>query len=91
MSDPKKAPLDSNSRWLDVEEACLYVRCSPGYLRKLIHAGELRASRFASGFRLDRIDLDQLLIRRKRTISPYRKNTRPWVAKRHAAKRDRCA
>lgn len=91
MSDPKKALVDASSRWLTVAEACLYVRCSQQYLRKLIHDGELRASRFASGFRIDRVDLDNLLLRRKRVISPYRKNTHPWVSARHAAARKEVA
>ena len=76
-----------NQRWFSVDEAATYLRCSPQTIRALIHRRELRASKLDWGFRLDRADLDHLLERRKKFHSPYRKNTHPWVAKRHAANR----
>lgn len=84
-------PFDPNLRWFLVEEAAQYLRLSPQTIRHAIHAGELRAVRIGKGFHLDRVDLDQLMDRRKDTIPPYRRGTRPWVAKRHAQNRKRSA
>jgi excisionase family DNA binding protein len=79
------------NRWLAVEAAAAYLDISANYLRRLIHDGQIKAIRFGHNFRLDRLDLDQLMIRRKRVVPPYRKNTHPWVAKRHAVGRKRAA
>ena len=89
MPDPQASQpvAPQSNRWLAVEAAAAYLAISPNYLRRLIHDGQLKAVRFGNHFRLDRLDLDQLMIRRKRVVPPYRKNTRPWVAKRHAKKR----
>lgn len=78
-------------RWLTVDEAAIYLQCSPQTVRGLIHGRELRASRLGASFRLDRVDLDHLLERRKTFQNPYRKGTHPWVAKRHAKNRRRAA
>jgi excisionase family DNA binding protein len=79
------------NRWLAVDEAAAYLGISANYLRKLIHDGDLKAGRLGNNFRIDRLDLDQLMLRRKRIVAPYRKNTRPWVSKYHAQNRKRVA
>jgi excisionase family DNA binding protein len=85
------SPLDPNLRWLTVDEAAQYLRVGPHTIRHTIHSGELKAARFGQGFRIDRTDLDQLLLRKKRIVAPYRRGTHPWVAKRHAENRKRAA
>ena len=78
------------SRWLTVEAAAAYLSVHPQTIRNAMHRGEIRASRLGSDagpYLLDRFELDRLLERRKRILSPYRKGTRPSVAKRHAEKR----
>ena len=89
---PRKAipPLDPNLKWFTVEEAAQYLRCGPQKIRDLLHSGQVKAVRFGH-FRIDRADLDAWLTRGKKTIAPYRRGTRPWVAKRWAAKRARAA
>ena len=76
-------------RWLSVEAAADYIGCSPQTIRAIIHRGELRASRLSDGgpYLIDRFELDRLLERRKRIVPPYRRGSRPWVAKRHAVRR----
>ncbi len=74
------------TRWLSVEQAAEYLGCSPQTIRSILHRGELRASRLGpegSPYLLDRLDVDRFLERRKRILPPYRKGTRPAVAKRH--------
>jgi excisionase family DNA binding protein len=95
MADSKKATasiaeqpaFDHNLKWLTVDEAAHYLRVGSHTIRHTIHAGELKAAKFGQGYRIDRADLDQLLLRKKRVIAPYRRGTRPWVAKRHAENR----
>jgi excisionase family DNA binding protein len=90
MAHSKKAtvaeqlPVDPNVKWL---------RVSAQYVRRILHAGELKAAGLggSAGFRIDRADLDQLMLRRKRVIPPYLKGNRPWVAARHAQNRKRAA
>jgi excisionase family DNA binding protein len=84
---------DSNSdpRWFTVDEAALYLRVSPGNIRTLIHRQDIRASRLGPSYRLDRVDLDVFLEKRKQYQAPYRKGTRPAVAARHARQRARKA
>ncbi len=82
-------PIDPSLRWLLVVEAAQYLRLSPQTVRQAIHSGELKAIRIGKGFHLDRTDLDRMMISRKKTIPPYRRGTRPWVAKRHTQNRKR--
>lgn len=93
MPDPQASQpaAPQLNRWLAVEAAAAYLAISANYLRKLIHDGQIKAIRLGNNFRLDRLDLDQLMLRRKRVVPPYRKNTRPWVAKRHAKNRKRAS
>jgi excisionase family DNA binding protein len=77
----------SSLRWLTVEQAAAYLQVSPGTIRQLLHAGDIKAARVGPLYRIDRNDLDQFLLRKKQIIPPYRKNSRPWVAKRHAQNR----
>ena len=81
-SAPVVSPsLDPNAKWFTVAEAARYIRVSPGKLRHIIHAGQLKAVRgLGVGFRIDRADLDSLLARSKRIIPPYRQGSRPWIA-----------
>jgi excisionase family DNA binding protein len=80
VSNPIEVP-----RWLSISSAAAYIGISVQTLRSILHRGELRASRLSSGspYLLDRLDVDRFLERRKRVIPPYRKGTRPAVAKRH--------
>lgn len=87
-SNSSEVPSSPSQRWFTVDEAALYLRVSPGTIRQLIHTRDVRAvSHLGQGYRLDRNDLDLLLEKRKKFHAPYRKNTHPWVAARHAAKR----
>lgn|SRR5436309_1072215 len=78
-----------NPKWLTIFEAAHYLRVSPQYVRRVIHAGELKAIPLggSAGFRVALIDLDQFMLRRKRVILSYAQGLRPWVAQRHAANR----
>jgi len=78
----------SNQVWFTVDEAAAHLRLSPSYIRHLIHDRQLKAARVGNEFRLEKCDLDQLLTRRKKFMAPYRKNTRPAVAKRWAEYRE---
>jgi len=88
-SKKKELPpaVDPNQRWLDINQAGSYLGFCPTYVRQLIHQGELKASFFGNTYRIDRNDCDQLMLRRKRTVPPYRRGSRPWVAARHEAAR----
>jgi excisionase family DNA binding protein len=80
--------LDPNLKWLLVPEAAAYLRVSPQTIRTLIHSGRLKATRgIGAGFRIDRADLDNLLLRKKKVIPPYRRGTHKWVTERWAKKR----
>lgn len=77
-------------RWLSVDQAAAYLGCSPQTIRSILHRGDLRATRLGpegSPYLLDRIDIDRFLERRKKILPPYRKGTRPAVAKRHVEAR----
>lgn len=77
-----------DSRWLTVEEAARHSRSSEGTIRKLIHAGLIRAVPGVSkGYLIDMADIDAYLNRCKKIVAPYRKGTRPAVAARWAARR----
>jgi excisionase family DNA binding protein len=91
--DPKELQpvVPQFNRWLAVNAAAAYLGVSQNYLRKLIHDGDLKAGRIGNNFRIDRLDLDQLMLRRKRTVRPYRRGTRPWVSARHAKARPKRA
>lgn len=80
--------VDPNQRWLTVLEAARYLRVSPQLIRRSLHDGSLKAAPFGQGYLLDRADLDQFVMRRKRIIPPYRRGTRPWVAERWAQQRE---
>lgn len=84
-AEPESDP--NNLKWFNVALAARYALCSQTYIRQLIHGGELKAVRLGQTYRIDRVDLDQFLTRRKRFVAPYRKGTHPWVAKRHAQER----
>jgi excisionase family DNA binding protein len=61
-------PPYSLQRWYTVEEAAIYLRCSPQTVRNLIHRQEIRASKLGAwGYRLDRKDLDHYLEVRNNT------------------------
>jgi excisionase family DNA binding protein len=90
-SSPGPSPQspDPNQRWLNVELSAQHVDVCPQVIRDLIRSGELRAVKLGKGYKIDRADLDELMLRRKRTFPPYRVNTHPWVAARHAKNRKR--
>jgi excisionase family DNA binding protein len=89
---PEVLPIDPNQRWFNVAEAAQYSRASRQKIRQLIHRGLLKAVRgVGSGYLIDRADLDSFLTRQKRIIPPYRKNSHPWVARRHAENRKAAA
>lgn len=84
---PEIQPTEPLRKWLTVFEAAEYFHCAPNHIRNIIHKGELRAARFGQGFRIDRADLDQLMMKRKQRVAPYRRGTHPWTSKYWASKR----
>jgi len=80
--------IDPNQKWFSIAEAARHIRRSDGFVRALLHSGELQASN-VGGFLIAREALDRYISSHKKTIPPYRKNTRPWVAKRHAKNRNK--
>lgn len=81
--------MDSQ-KWLTVSDAAKYSKSSQTTIRKLIHAGLIRAVPGVSkGYLIDMSDVDAYLNRMKKVISPYRRGTRPAVAARWAARRKR--
>jgi len=83
-------PILKDSRWMLISDAAVYLRVHPQTIRNALRRGDLKASRLAPGsgpFLLDRLEIDRLLERQKRILPPYRKGSRPWVARRHAANR----
>ena len=90
MSGLPPTPLDR--RWMSVSQAADYIGCSPQTIRTILRIGAIRASRPLSGtgpYVLDRLEIDRFLELRKRLLPPYRKGSRPWVAKRWAKRRRR--
>ena len=85
-SPSKKDSFTASVRWMSIASAASYLKIHPQTIRRLIHSGELRAAKIGH-YRVDRNDLDGLLLRRKRFFAPYRKGTKPWVAQRHAQNR----
>ena len=83
---PNKVAV-SDSRWMTVESAASYLSVHAQTIRRLIRSGGLQASSVRSLYRIDRTDLDNLLLRSKKFFGPYRRGTKPWVAKRHAENR----
>lgn len=79
-------PIDSE-RWLTVPLAASSKKVHPNYIRSLIHGGELKAVHFGKGFLIEKTDLDNLLLRRKKFFPPYRRGTKPWIAAMHAENR----
>jgi len=80
-------PEQEIKRWLSVKMAAAYAGCHAQTVRTLLHSGELRCSDVSGAgrqIRVDRLDLDKLLERRKKFLPRYGKGTRPAVAKRHA-------
>jgi excisionase family DNA binding protein len=84
-------PLVPNTRWLTVDQAAAYLQVIPNTIRNLIHDGSLKAARLGYKFRIERVDLDLMMTRRKRVVPPYRRGLRPWVSARHAENRKRAA
>ena len=87
MAEVWKDPKNSvTKRWMTVGEAAKYLGCSPQTVRTVLRSGSLRASRLVDGgpYLIDRLELDRFLERRLRHLPPYRKGSKPWVAKRHA-------
>lgn len=82
-----ETPLDPNLRWLTIRDAARYLQVSPQTVRGIIHDGRLKVVRIGLHFRIDRVDLDSAMMRRKQTVAPYRRGTRPWVKERHAENR----
>jgi excisionase family DNA binding protein len=78
----------SGDRWLTIAEAASYLKVCQNKLRGVLHSGKIKAVKLGRHYRIDRIDLDNWLIRQKQIVPPYRKGTRPWVADRHAAERE---
>jgi excisionase family DNA binding protein len=81
---------DPNDRWLLTSGAAAYIKVSPQTIRSMLHRGEIPAIRLGpgvGGYHIDRADLDRWLERQKKIIRPYRRGSRPWVAKRWAERR----
>jgi excisionase family DNA binding protein len=86
---PQQQPNPLPQRWFTVEEAASYLRVSHQTIRNILHSGQLKAARVGARFRIAIEDLDDFLARSRRAVAPYRRGTRPWVARRHAANRKR--
>jgi excisionase family DNA binding protein len=91
VPERRKSPYNKDSfpesiRWMSIASAASYLEVHPQTIRRLIHSGDLRASKIGH-YRVDRADLDQLLLRRKKFFAPYRRGSKPWVAERHAENR----
>src|SRR5690348_12213810 len=92
QSSPVVTLIDPNQRWMLVPDAARYLCVSPQTIRALIHRGEFPAVRMSpagGGYHLDKNDLDKWLERQKRIVRPYRRGSRPWVAKRWATERQK--
>ena len=85
-SPASKISFPASVRWMSIASAASYLEIHPQTIRRLIHSGELRAAKIGH-YRVDRADLDQLLICRKKFFAPSRRGSKPWVAKRHAENR----
>ena len=86
----KDLPLPpADLRWFDVFQAAAYMSLSASAVRRLLHAGELRAASFGGEYRIDRNDCDELMVSRKAIVRPYRRGTRPHIAEMHAQNRKR--
>lgn len=86
VTPPPLVPL-AERRWLTIPEAASCIAVSPNTVRGFIHDQELRAVPIGLMFRIDRNDLDEFMLRRKKVVAPYRRGSRPWVAERHAKDR----
>lgn len=75
------------SPWLTSQEAAAYLKISIQVLHREVHAGAIKASRVGNYFRIHKNDLDQFFNRRRGTIRPYRKGSKPWVSARWKAYR----
>lgn len=73
-------------RFFTVEQAAAYLQRSPGWIRNQIRSGALPVSPLG-GYLIDPADLDRLVLKRKRIMPPYKKNSHPWVRARHAKTR----
>ena len=92
MPKKKECPLlfpAPEQRWLTTDECATYMRLSAQSVRNIIHSGELKVTRIGQSYRLDKQKIDQYMLRRERTIAPYRRGSGPWVAARWAKRRER--
>ena len=55
MSEDSRLTDQLVSPWFTVEAASAYLSVSHNTVRKMIHCGEIRASRIGAGFRIERI------------------------------------
>ena len=71
-------------RWLNVDEAAVYLGVCRGTVLNILRRGELRAVQRVAGspYSLDIHDLDRYQESHKKLIPPYRRGSHPWVAKR---------
>lgn len=58
--------------WLTTEEACAYLRCSPGALYQHLYRGKLTAGRLGTRYRFSQESLDACLL-----VERPRKRKRP--------------
>jgi excisionase family DNA binding protein len=84
---PVVSPQEIISKWLSVEQAAAHVNLSAQTIRNILHSGDLRATQIGHVYRIERSDLDSFMARRKRSVRPYRRGSKPYVAKRHAENR----
>lgn len=90
MSYARKKTLklpQQGQRWLDVKAAAAHATCSVQTIRRLVHSQQLRAITSLGHLVIDRNDLDELLLRNKKILPPYRIGTRPAVKARHERER----
>ncbi len=61
--------FDPHPHWLEVAHVAHRLSFSQGFVRKLIRAGKLKATRFESRWRVDTRDLDAYIERCQRSIA----------------------
>ena len=86
----KKSKLklpQEGQRWLDLRTAAAYESGSISSVRRQIRRGELKAVTILGHLVVDKNDIDELMLRNKRTLPPFRVGTKPAVAERHAKAR----
>lgn len=85
---PAASALDPNRKSFTTAQAAVYLERGQAYIRKAVHDSKLKVDG-EGRFIFERSALDKLRASETRSLGPYRKGTRKWVADRHAKNRVR--